>query len=79
MFNHFTGESQDEEIPHRRAGKEALQNFIKSVNKLQGAIPPAKTVPRKAGTKSTMTASEKTTATGSQQLPMFEESQEDEE
>ncbi|WP_409409131.1 hypothetical protein AAE485_13825 [Acidithiobacillus ferriphilus] len=65
--------------PPKVSGKEALQNFIRIVNKLQDAVPPAKAATRKAETKSTMTASGKTTATDSRQLPLLEENQETEE
>ncbi|MGC9217577.1 hypothetical protein, partial [Acidithiobacillus sp.] len=62
------------ETPPKVSGKEALQNFIRIVNKLQDAVPPAKAATRKAETKFTMTASGKTTATDPRQLPLLEES-----
>lgn len=57
------------------SGKEALQNFIRIVNKLQSTTPPerAASKTRKTSAKATKMTAEKPTSTDSEQLPLFEE------
>jgi hypothetical protein len=74
-----TPQKSSVKAPKKVSGKEALQNLIRIVNKAQGTEPSAKTVRSKKVPKSTNTAVEKPTATDSEQLPLFEESQDAEE
>ena len=62
----------------RPSGKEASRGFLKTVNKVQAAKPPAKVVRSKKPPKATKPASEKPSPPDQAQLPLFEESKEPE-